>query len=771
MRPKSVWIVWLVGGAQSALAQCSPDWLVVQGQGIPGVGGIARATTSWDPDGAGPMPERLVIAGSFAQAGNVLASNVATFDGASWDNLGGGVTGGAGPTVYALTALRNELIAGGTFTSAGGLGNFGIAAWNGTAWRSLGGNPNQEPRAMIVFDDRLIVGGGLLTGGNPSGTLVARWDGVAWEEITWGIDLTSVRAFAEHQGELFAGGWVYYGPNTTISRLVDDKWQSIGEQLAGPVHALVSHGGGLYAGGEFYTSAVGASAPFIARWNGQHWIAVGDGLAFPNYGPAGVWSLASYGGDLFAGGRFKQSGSTPMSTLARWNGTKWSSVGLGSSESSDGHALSLFANQLIAAGNFTRAGSVNALHVASWNDQQWRGVGTSPTGPAAGPDGPVTSISKFNDDLYFGGSFTSVGGLPSSGVARRHEQQWHPVGTGVNGVVNALAPFDGGIVAAGVYSEASGTPANNIARWDGASWHAMGLGIEGVSNFGVLALQRLADDCLLVGGQFTQAGGLPASNFAIWDGESWLDGVPGFNGRVTDMIKVGSDAVVAGIFSIAGTTSTNLAARWDGSAWHAMPGLPPVGSWCFPYHARVGEHHGTLYFALGTICPNTGAKNAIYQWDGSAWSLNASMNTIGSSWIFDMASFGDDLLVGGSFKFAGGKPASGIALWDGSTWSPLGTGVAAGTSVGGVATLLVDGQTVHVGGGFWSSGGKPSAYWSRWTCSCPPDCDASGGLDIDDFICFQTLYAVGDPGADCDGSGALNVDDFACFQTAYALGC
>ncbi len=54
---------------------------------------------------------------------------------------------------------------------------------------------------------------------------------------------------------------------------------------------------------------------------------------------------------------------------------------------------------------------------------------------------------------------------------------------------------------------------------------------------------------------------------------------------------------------------------------------------------------------------------------------------------------------------------------------------------------------------------------------CDPDCDASGSLDIDDFICFQTLYAIGDPKADCDADGQLLIDDFICFQTLYAIGC
>ncbi len=54
---------------------------------------------------------------------------------------------------------------------------------------------------------------------------------------------------------------------------------------------------------------------------------------------------------------------------------------------------------------------------------------------------------------------------------------------------------------------------------------------------------------------------------------------------------------------------------------------------------------------------------------------------------------------------------------------------------------------------------------------CYADCDASCTLDIDDFICYQTYYALGDPYADCDESGFLDIDDFICYQTYYALGC
>lgn len=44
-------------------------------------------------------------------------------------------------------------------------------------------------------------------------------------------------------------------------------------------------------------------------------------------------------------------------------------------------------------------------------------------------------------------------------------------------------------------------------------------------------------------------------------------------------------------------------------------------------------------------------------------------------------------------------------------------------------------------------------------------------LDVNDFLCFQSKFAVGDPYANCDGSAVvpyLNINDFICFMTNYA---
>jgi len=61
--------------------------------------------------------------------------------------------------------------------------------------------------------------------------------------------------------------------------------------------------------------------------------------------------------------------------------------------------------------------------------------------------------------------------------------------------------------------------------------------------------------------------------------------------------------------------------------------------------------------------------------------------------------------------------------------------------------------------------------------TCYANCDGSSNppiLNVNDFVCFQNLYAAGSAAANCDGSTTapvLNVNDFICFQNLYAAGC
>ena len=55
--------------------------------------------------------------------------------------------------------------------------------------------------------------------------------------------------------------------------------------------------------------------------------------------------------------------------------------------------------------------------------------------------------------------------------------------------------------------------------------------------------------------------------------------------------------------------------------------------------------------------------------------------------------------------------------------------------------------------------------------TCYPDCNGDGQLNLSDFGCFTTRFALGEAYADCNGDGIRNLSDFGCFTTKFALGC
>jgi hypothetical protein len=56
-------------------------------------------------------------------------------------------------------------------------------------------------------------------------------------------------------------------------------------------------------------------------------------------------------------------------------------------------------------------------------------------------------------------------------------------------------------------------------------------------------------------------------------------------------------------------------------------------------------------------------------------------------------------------------------------------------------------------------------------CGCAADVNGDGNLNILDFVAFQGLFQMGDPGADCDGNGLFNILDFVCYQGKFQAGC
>src|SRR5204863_3489641 len=97
----------------------------------------------------------------------------------------------------------------------------------------------------------------------------------------------------------------------------------LGGDFDGGVYALAWYAGELYAGG-MLRQVGGGAAPLVARWDGNAWQAIAGDLPTAPY--TWVSDLAVAGGELVACGSFGLSFQGEIHGIARWNGTRWASL-------------------------------------------------------------------------------------------------------------------------------------------------------------------------------------------------------------------------------------------------------------------------------------------------------------------------------------------------------------------------------------------------------------------------------------------------------------
>src|SRR5690606_9866234 len=88
----------------------------------------------------------------------------------------------------------------------------------------------------------------------------------------------------------------------------------------------------LYVGGAFYRAGDIARADGVARWDGALWGGLGLGLYHPERAHAAKAMLVfdnGAGPALYLGGRFTEAGGVAARNVARWDGEAWSPLGDG----------------------------------------------------------------------------------------------------------------------------------------------------------------------------------------------------------------------------------------------------------------------------------------------------------------------------------------------------------------------------------------------------------------------------------------------------------
>lgn len=320
------------------------------------------------------------------------------------------------------------------------------------------------------------------------------------------------------------GGSLEIGPHS-VEGLVSAQCGIVGDPLEVEVVGFASDGGAVPRTG--ITGACltndGWSSVFFDPSSGGAGIVGTSPLFRP------VEALASFSGHLYVGGYF----SGPSANIAQWDdGTSsWSS----SAEfQTDDKVWDLHVHQgrLYVGGQFGTVGalSLSSNKVAAWTGTGWVSVGANSSGIG---DNNVWALASSNGDLFASGRFAKTGDnlttLNSVAVYNSVLDRWDPLidaTTGEAGVKNAgsltdvfdMVEFGGRLVVVGSFDEAGGVPATNVAQWDGTNWSAMGLGISNVAVSNPRASLAVHNGDLLVFGiDNMSSGGVSLHEIAKWN--------------------------------------------------------------------------------------------------------------------------------------------------------------------------------------------------------------------------------------------------------------
>ena len=131
---------------------------------------------------------------------------------------------------------------------------------------------------------------------------------------------------------------------------------------------------------------------------------------------------------------------------------------------------------------------------------------------------------------------------------------------------------------------------------------------------------------------------------------------------------------------------------------------------------------------------------------GQSYSWSPLINSSGGNGvngvIYSIASYQNDVVVAGGFTYAGAINAKNIAVWDGSAWSALGSGVGE-SDEDTVYSLAVFNGALYAGGSFSSAGGNSANNIAKWNGTGWSALGAGTNRVVRSLLAYNSVLAVG----------------------------
>ena len=604
------------------------------------------------------------------------------------------------PLIYSLARDGEILYAGGEFTSISGVAATNLARWDGFTWQPVGGGITGGPvHAIAVHDGAIYAGGGFTNAGGLTVSGLARWDGTNWTspgfvQPTYGW-APAVRAIQFIGDSLYiAGRFNAVGgiAATNIAEFMQNSWRPLGSGLSSysyGVYSLAAHASGeLFAGGDFHRAG-DIAANYVAKWNGSEWSALKKGVRRESAGM--VRSIYCMGNSLYVAGNLRYIDGVVSDWggygVARWDGENWDNLGIPFYEGAS--AITADATNVYAAGPFRSPmyprDSYGQMGIARYDGNRWHvpgGVDRTAVGGAV-VNGKLRAVSReyqYND---------------LQNIADWDGATWKLIGTAAGNSISQLLHKNGVTYIIGRFSKVNDVPAANLAAYDGVNWRAVGPGLVYPVRIDFLGTNLVAVD---------------GNGLHIWTGQTMQDVPVPFAGAITTIAVDGNVLYIALRTNLPDYKVSSEIARWDGEQWSNLSFQGNGEIWALAvvdHHLYAGGYFNEAAGAPAKMIAHW--DGTVWRELGGGVTSNGIYNsTSGTVTAFQPDGEGG-LFVGGDFSKLGSVLARAVAHWDGLEWRTLGSGIS-----GYPNSFHLDGRDLYVFGLIASAGGYQSSSIAKW---------------------------------------------------------
>lgn len=174
---------------------------------------------------------------------------------------------------------------------------------------------------------------------------------------------------------------------------------------------------------------------------------------------------------------------------------------------------------------------------------------------------------------------------------------------------------------------------------------------------------------------------------ASWNGKKWLELGSGFRQGKNDGVLIKTMTIykgelyAGGNFHTVNGYSSQCMAKWNGMEW-----IPVGGNAIFSGEINALAVYKDELYAGGRLSVAFEERNLpqwmpvnIAKWNGNNWVYIGEVVGNKNDPVYTLAVYNKTLYAGGSFISVNGKPAAGIACYDGNKWMPLACDITGGT--------------------------------------------------------------------------------------------